>query len=110
VSPAGNMKLKNLFKMSKKREKANIIKKRAPKAKKKAVGTKKAIHKRQVSKKTRIKESNIEVDRNQCPECGSLNVVISQITGNTICQDCGAILAGLPPDVEKQFANVKQKN
>ncbi len=86
------MKLKSLFKKKKPAEAAAPRKKRKVKTRGKAV-----------------KEAPIRMNRNECPECGSVNVVISKITGNTICQDCGAILAGLPPDLEKKFVDAKKQ-
>ena len=46
----------------------------------------------------------------ECPECGSRNVVISKITSNTICQDCGAIFAGLMPELEEKFEHAKKQS
>ena len=74
-------------------------KKAAPKATKKLV-LKKAIKPGVVS----------TASRSECPECGSVNVVISKMTGNTICQDCGAIFAGLIPEVEQKFEEVKNQH
>jgi ribosomal protein S27E len=101
------MKLRSLFKKKKKAVKT-VVKKKSPKPRKKAPKKAKAVKK--APKKRVKKAATIEINKNECPECGSMNVVISKMTGNTICQDCGAILAGLPPDVEKQFANVKKQH
>jgi len=94
------MKFGNFFKRKKKAEEPKERKKKlkkAQKAKKKV--KKKAIEPRKKPAKATAVQ---EINRNECPECGSINVVISQITGNTICQDCGAILAGLTPDLTKK--------
>lgn len=100
------MKLKSLFK----RKAKKVTKKKvAPKKKKTAPKAKKKAPKKQVSRKKKtVKDAPVNINKNECPECSSLNVVISQITGNTICQDCGAILAGLTPDLEKQMIRAKK--
>lgn len=102
------MGLKDLFrrkKIKKIKLKSKALKKKAPKPKKKVI-KKKALRK---IKKRAVKEKPVEINRNECPECGSDNVVIGKMTGNTICQDCGAIFAGLTPEVEKKFEEVKKQ-
>lgn len=121
------MKLADLFKLGKKKEQKKAMPKAKPKEKakpaKKAAAPKKVvkqakkpkdkpkqIEKKPVEKKALKQEKPSQpIKRNECPECGSLNVVISKMTGNTICQDCGAIFAGLPPDVEKKIEEVKNQ-
>ena len=129
------MKLKDLFKLGKKKPKAvkkkSAKKKAAPKKVKKSPAKKKAAPKKTVKKspkkikapkkvkkaaakkkatsKKPFKPSKpIEINRNVCPECGSANVVISEITGNTICQVCGAIFAGLSIEMEEHMAKNKK--
>lgn len=80
--------------------------KKAPAKKKKAAKPVKKTVKKAVVKVVKVKKP---INRNECPECGSNNVVISNMTGNTICQDCGAIFAGLMPEVENKFQEVKQQ-
>jgi len=71
---------------------------------------KKTVVKKGKKRASRVKKEPKEsISRNECPECGSVNIVISQITGNMICQDCGAILAGLTPEVEEKFVEVKKQ-
>jgi len=111
------MKLKDIFKLGKKKPKSakkkTSKKKAAPKKVKKAAPKKKAPAKKKISvKKAAPKKpfkptKPIEVNRNVCPECGSANVVISEITGNTICQVCGAIFAGLSVEMEEHLAKNK---
>ncbi len=60
-------------------------------------------------KKTGSVKSKKKSTITECPECGSTNIVISKMTGNTICQECGAIFAGLPPDMEKKIEEVKKQ-
>jgi len=109
------MGLRNLFR----RKKKVVRVKKAVKTKEKAVTHRKKVARkrkvpkkkgRRVTRKKAGKEAPVSIDRNECPECGSINVVISQITGNTICQDCGAILAGLPPELEKKFVDAKKQS
>lgn len=106
------MKLGSLFKRKKKEPKV-AVKSKAPK--KKTAAPKKKVSKapkkkaKTASRKKRVVKEPVHINKNECPECGSLNVVISKITGNTICQECGAILAGLPPELEKQFVDAKKQ-
>ncbi|MFH1642219.1 MAG: TFIIB-type zinc ribbon-containing protein [Nanoarchaeota archaeon] len=79
-----------------------IKKKKGPK---KTKVVKKVVKKKTIKPKTAHKE----LSKNECPECGSRNIVISQMTGNTICQDCGAIFAGLMPEIEQKFQEVKKQ-
>ena len=111
------MGIRDLF-IKKKKVSRKKAKKKAPKPKKKAA-KKKSVKapkqsKKRVSKKKAVKKRSapikpVKINRNECPECGSANVVISEMTGNTICQDCGAIFAGLPPEVEQKIEEVKNQ-
>lgn len=47
------------------------------------------------------------IERKDCPECGSTNVIYSKIGDNTVCQDCGAIFAKLIPEEEQKIEKVK---
>src|SRR3989344_6632654 len=112
------MGLKELFRKKlkevRKSVKAKSASRKAPKKAKRIVSrkaSKKAAPK--ASKKSALKKAILPVStasRSECPECGSVNVVISKMTGNTICQDCGAIFAGLIPEVEQKFEEVKNQH
>ncbi|MBI1970939.1 hypothetical protein HYS47_04275 [Candidatus Woesearchaeota archaeon] len=39
----------------------------------------------------------------QCPACGSDNVIFNKKRGETVCKDCKEIFAELSPDDERQF-------
>jgi len=47
--------------------------------------------------------------RNECPECGSSNIVVKEDTNQIICQDCGAIFEELMPEEEKKFKKARDQ-
>lgn len=44
-----------------------------------------------------------EIKKNECPECGSLNVKYIESKEQIVCNDCGAIFEELTPEAEKKF-------
>ncbi len=40
---------------------------------------------------------------NECPECGSLSILISEGKDKVICQDCGLIYEPLIPEDDKKL-------
>jgi len=84
----------------------------------KRAGARKIWHpkkKKLISKTTKekiIKKSLLEEEEaptKPCPECGSLNVVYSQISDELICKDCGVIFAELSPEQEERFQKVREQ-
>jgi transcription initiation factor TFIIIB Brf1 subunit/transcription initiation factor TFIIB len=50
------------------------------------------------------------IKKNECPECGSNNVLFNEKKQQIVCRDCGAIFEELMPEEEKQFEKAhKQK-
>ena len=105
------MGLRDLFKRKAKKAKKKNMKVAKKKSIKKAPRPKKKVVRKTAKKSVKRKITKpAEINRNECPECGSGNVVISKVTGNTICQDCGAIFAGLMPEVEQKIEEVKNQS
>ncbi len=51
-----------------------------------------------------MKLSEIE----QCPQCGSSNVVYSEKKDEIICKDCGAITSELTPEMQKKLEKASE--
>ena len=45
---------------------------------------------------------------NECPECGSTNIVHVEDKDEIVCKDCGAIFAELDPEDEKKFEDASE--
>lgn len=43
---------------------------------------------------------------NECPECGSTNIICNQQRNQLICRDCGLIYEPMAPEKEEQFERV----
>lgn len=44
--------------------------------------------------------------REDCPECGSVRIIYSEMTDQYICKDCRAIFSELAPEEEQKFKRV----
>lgn len=45
---------------------------------------------------------------NQCPQCGSSNIIYSGQKDEIICKDCGAITSELTPDMQKKLEKASE--
>ena len=55
-------------------------------------------------------KGKISIKKDECPECGSSNIIYKKEKDQIICKDCGAIFEQLNPEEEKKFEEAhKQK-
>jgi len=49
------------------------------------------------------------IKKNECPECGSNNVIYNKKKQQIICRACGAIFEELTPKQEKKFESAHEQ-
>jgi len=47
--------------------------------------------------------------KNECPECGSTNVIYKRNEDQLVCQDCGTIFEELGPEDEEELEEVMEE-
>ena len=55
-----------------------------------------------------MKKATIKKD--ECPECGSNNVLYNKKRQQIVCKDCGDIFEELTPDEEKKFEKAHEQH
>lgn len=48
--------------------------------------------------------------KNECPECGSSNVIYNREQDQLVCQDCGTIFEELNPEDEEDLEEVADED
>jgi len=48
--------------------------------------------------------------KNECPECGSTNVIYKRVEDQLLCQDCGTIFEELSPEDEEDLEEVVEED